>query len=205
MPLLPCLLMVSPTPSTSPLRPRLTSTPPLTKAFALNAASKAAFAKFEFDYTTTSAATKAAAGACFYSRCVVPPRCTHLLYSTSLRMPICRILNPIPYVSTHALEKGMRGGDPSALRSTSVSAQNSAVASSRESSVLALATTDIPSPSARIRPMVKYSLSWTAVPPSTSYNVALSSPMLRSSRRSLQLRRRHFSVHIQRRPMYSAH
>jgi hypothetical protein len=68
-------------------------------------------------------------------------------------MPICRILNPIPYVSTapppqlHALEKGMRGGDPSALRNTSrigVSAQSSAVASSRESSVLALATTDIP-------------------------------------------------------------
>jgi hypothetical protein len=85
-------------------------------AFALNAASKAAFAKFEFYYTTTSAATEAAAGACFYSQCVVPPRCTHLLYSTSLRMPICRILNPIPYVSTNALEKEMRGGDPSALR-----------------------------------------------------------------------------------------
>ena len=74
----------------------------------------------------------------------MPPRCTHLLYSTSLRMPICRILNPNPYVSTHALEKEMRGGDPSTLRRTSVSAQSSAVASSRESSVLALATTDIP-------------------------------------------------------------
>jgi hypothetical protein len=122
------------------------------KAFALNAASKAAFAK-EFDYNTTSAATEAAAGACLYSRCVVPPRCTYLLYSTSLRMPICRILNPIPYVSTtpppplHALEKGMRDGDQFALRSAScsgVSAQSSAVDSSRESSVLALATTDIP-------------------------------------------------------------
>ncbi len=85
------------------------------KAFALNAASNAAFAK-EFDYNTTSAATEAA-GACLYSRCVVPPRCTYLLYSTSLRMPICRILNPIPYVSTapppplHAPEKGMRDGD----------------------------------------------------------------------------------------------
>jgi hypothetical protein len=90
------------------------------KAFALNAASKAAFAKFEFDYNTTSAATEAAAGACLYSRSAVPPRCTHLLYSTSLRMPICRILNPIPYVSTNALEKEMRGGDPSALRRTSV-------------------------------------------------------------------------------------
>jgi len=64
-------------------------------AFALNAASKAAFAK-EFDYNTTSAATEAATGACFYARCVVPPRCTHLLYSTSLRMPICRMLNPHP-------------------------------------------------------------------------------------------------------------
>jgi hypothetical protein len=114
------------------------------KAFALNAASQAAFAKFEFDYNTTSAATEAAAGACLYSWSAVPPRCTHLLYSTSLRMPICRILNPIPYVSTNALEKEMRGGDPSALRRTSVSAQSSAVASSRESSVLALATTDIP-------------------------------------------------------------
>jgi hypothetical protein len=39
------------------------------QAFALNAASKAASA---FDYNTTSAATEAAAGACFYSRCVVP-------------------------------------------------------------------------------------------------------------------------------------
>jgi hypothetical protein len=67
------------------------------QAFALNAASKAASA---FDYNTTSAATEAAAGACFYSRCVVPPRCTYLLYSTSLKMPICRIHNPIPYVST---------------------------------------------------------------------------------------------------------
>ena len=115
------------------------------KAFALNAASKAAFAKFEFDYNTTSAATKAAAGACLYSRSAVPlscysrsavpPRCTHLLYSTSLRMPICRILNPNPYVSTHALEKEMRGGDPSTLRRTSVSAQGSAVASSRESTL----------------------------------------------------------------------
>ena len=124
------------------------------KAFALNAASKAAFAKFEFDYNTTSAATKAAAGACLYSRSAVPlrcysrsavpPRCTHLLYSASLRMPICRILNPNPYVSTHALEKEMRGRDPSTLRRTSVSAQRPAVASSRESSVLALATTDIP-------------------------------------------------------------
>jgi hypothetical protein len=116
------------------------------QAFAFNAASKAASA---FDYNTTSAATEAAAGACFYSRCVVPPRCTYLLYSSSLKMPICRIHNPIPYVSTlpsHALEKGIRGGDPSAVRSAScscVSAQSSAVASSRESSVLALATTDI--------------------------------------------------------------
>jgi hypothetical protein len=114
------------------------------KAFALNAASKAAFAK-EFDYNTTSAATEAAAGACFYSRCVVPPLCTYLLYSTSLR-----IHNPIPYVSTppsHALEKGIRGGNPSAVQSaprSCVSAQSSAVAPSRESSVLALATTDIP-------------------------------------------------------------
>ena len=104
------------------------------KAFALNAASKAAFAK-EFDYNTTSAATEAAAGACLYSRCVVPPRCTYLLYSTSLRMPICRIHNPIPYVSTppsHALEKGIRGGNPSAVRSAScsgTSAQSSTVAS----------------------------------------------------------------------------
>jgi len=124
----------------------------ISKAFALNAASKAAFAK-EFDYNTTFAATEAAAGACLYSRCVVPPRCTYLLYSTSLRMPICRILNPIPYVSTtpppplHALEKGLRDGDQSALRSAScsgVSAQSSTVASSRQSSVFALATTDIP-------------------------------------------------------------
>jgi hypothetical protein len=115
------------------------------KAFALNAASKVAFAK-DFDYITTSAATEAAAGACLYSRCVVPPRCTYLLCSTSLRMPISRILNPIPYVSTtpppplHALEKGMRDGDQFALRSAScsgVSAQSSAVDSSRESSVLA--------------------------------------------------------------------
>jgi hypothetical protein len=119
------------------------------KAFALNAASKAAFAK-EFDYNTTSTATEAAAGACFYSRCVVPPRCTYLLYSTSLRMPICRIHNPIPYASTppsHALEKGIRGGDPSAVRRSPcscVSAQRSAVAPSRESSVLALATTNMP-------------------------------------------------------------
>jgi len=122
---------------------------PKAKAFALNAASKAAFAK-EFDYSTTSAATEAAAGACLYSRCVVPPRCTYLLYSTSLRMPICRIHNPIPYVSTppsHVLEKGIRGGNPSAVRiapCSCVSAQSSAVASSRESSVLALSTTDIP-------------------------------------------------------------
>jgi hypothetical protein len=58
------------------------------QAFALNAASKAASA---FDYNTTSAATEAAAGACFYSRCVVPQRCTYLLYSTSLKMPICRM------------------------------------------------------------------------------------------------------------------
>jgi hypothetical protein len=104
----------------------------------------------EFDYNTTSAATEAAAGACLYSRCVVPPRCTYLLYSTSLRMPICRIHDPIPYVFTppsHALEKGIRGGDPSAVRSapcSCVSAQRSAVAPSRESSVLALVTTDIP-------------------------------------------------------------
>ena len=118
------------------------------QAFALNAASKAASA---FDYNTTSAATEAAAGACFYSRCVVPPRCTYLLYSTSLKMPICRIHNPIPYVSTPpshgALEKGIRGGEPSAVRSapcSCASAQSSAVAPSREPSVLALATTDIP-------------------------------------------------------------
>jgi hypothetical protein len=43
------------------------------QAFALNAAPKAAFAK-EFDHNTTSAATEAATGACFYSWCVVPPR-----------------------------------------------------------------------------------------------------------------------------------
>ena len=70
------------------------------QAFSLNAASKAAFAK-ENDYNTTSAATKAAAGACFYSRCGVPPCCTYLYY-TSLRMPICRIQNPRsvgPYLS----------------------------------------------------------------------------------------------------------
>ncbi len=68
------------------------------QAFALNAASKAASA---FDYNTTSAATEAAAGACFYSRCGVPPCCTYLYY-TSLRMPICRIQNPRsagPYLS----------------------------------------------------------------------------------------------------------
>jgi hypothetical protein len=41
------------------------------QAFALNAAPKAASA---FDYNTTSAATEAATGACFYSWCVVPPR-----------------------------------------------------------------------------------------------------------------------------------
>ena len=35
------------------------------------------------------------------------------------------------------------------------------------------------SPLARIHPMEKYLLSWTAVLPSTSYNVALSSPMLK--------------------------
>ena len=64
--------------------------------------------------------------------------------------PICRIQNPIPYVSTppsHPLEKGIRGGDPSAVRSAlcnCVLAQSSAVTPSRESSVLALATTDIP-------------------------------------------------------------
>ena len=81
----------------------------------------------------------------------MPPRCTYLLYSTSLKMPICRIHNPIPYVSTPpshgALEKGIRGGEPSAVRSTPcscASAQSSAVAPSREPSVLALATTDIP-------------------------------------------------------------
>ena len=118
------------------------------QAFALNAASKAAFAK-ENDYNPPSAATKAAAGACFYSRCGVPPCCTYLYY-TSLRMPICRIQNPIPYLPTpppHALEKGIRGGNPSAVQSAScscVSAQSSAVAPSREPLVLALATTDIP-------------------------------------------------------------
>jgi hypothetical protein len=97
------------------------------QAFALNAASKAASA---FDYNTTSAATEAAAGACFYSRCVVPQRCTYLLYSTSLKMPICRIHNPIPYVSTppsHALEKGIRGGDSSGVRSAPVTAPCSCV------------------------------------------------------------------------------
>jgi hypothetical protein len=96
------------------------------QAFALNAASKAASA---FDYNT-SAATEAAAGACFYSRCVVPQRCTYLLYSTSLKMPICRIHNPIPYVSTppsHALEKGIRGGDSSGVRSAPVTAPCSCV------------------------------------------------------------------------------
>ncbi len=60
------------------------------QAFALNAASKAASA---CDYNNTPAS---AAGAFFYSRCVVPPCCTYLLYSTSLRMPISRIQIPFP-------------------------------------------------------------------------------------------------------------
>ena len=65
----------------------------------------------------------------------LPPCCTYLLYSTSLRMPISRIQNPIPYFPTppsHALKRGMRGGDLSLA------------SPSGEPSVLALATTDIP-------------------------------------------------------------
>ncbi len=130
------------------------------QAFALNAASKAASA---FDYNTTSTATEAAAGACFYSsRCVVPPRCTYLLYSTSLKMPICRIHNPIPYVSTplsHAMEKGIRGGDPSTARSvpcSCVSTQSSAVAPLSHESPQSLPSRLQTSLLARIHPMVKY-------------------------------------------------
>jgi hypothetical protein len=163
------------------------------KAFAL----KAAFAK-EFDYYTTFAATEAAAGACFYSRCVVPPRCTYLLYSTSLRMPICRIHNPIPYVSTpqsHALEKGIRGGDPSAIQSapcSCVSAQSSAVASSRESSVLALSTTDIP-----VSPHTSHGEILAIVDSGTSKHILQCRTLLANAKEArLQLRRRYLSLYL---------
>jgi hypothetical protein len=169
------------------------------QAFALNAASKAASA---FDYNTTSAATEAAAGACFYSRCVVPQRCTYLLYSTSLKMPICRIHNPIPYVSTppsHALEKGIRGGgDPSAVRSapcSCVSTQSSAVAPSRESSVLALATTDIP-----ISPHTSNGEILAIVDSGTSKHILQCRTLLANAKEAhvagLQLRRRYLSLYL---------
>ena len=138
------------------------------QAFAVNAASKGASAK-EFDYNTTSAATEVVAGACSYSRSVVPSCCTYLLYSTSLEMPISRIHHPIPYVSTppsHALEKGIRGGGLSLTTP------------SRESSVLALATTDI-FVSPRKSNGEILAIASTAVPSSTSYSVELSSPTLK--------------------------
>ena len=166
------------------------------QAFALNAASKAASA---FDYNTTSAATEAAAGACFYSRCVVPPRCTYLLYSTSLNMPICRIHNPIPYVSTPpshgALEKGIRGGDPSAVRSapcSCASAQSSAVAPSREPSVLALATTDIP-----VSPHTSNGEILAIVDSGTSKHILQCRTLLANAKEArLQLRRRYLSLYL---------
>ena len=63
---------------------------------AINAAAKAASADFEYTATPASGA----GSACPYSWSVVPSRCTRILYSTSLKTPICRIRNPLPYLST---------------------------------------------------------------------------------------------------------
>jgi invasion protein IalB len=62
----------------------------------LNAAVKAASAVFEYTATPASGA----GSACPYSWSVVPSRCTRILYSTSLKTPICRIRNLLPYLST---------------------------------------------------------------------------------------------------------
>ena len=83
---------------------------------AINAASKAAFAKGLITGAVTTAPPPLAGRCLPDSRSDVPPCRTYLFYSTSLRMqPITRILNPIPYVpnpSLHALEKRIRGGGP---------------------------------------------------------------------------------------------
>jgi hypothetical protein len=75
---------------------------------AINAAAQAAFADFEYTATPASGA----GSSCFYSWSVVPSHRTHLLYSTSLKMPICRISNPSPYLSTPL--------DPTTLRTSSI-------------------------------------------------------------------------------------
>ena len=63
---------------------------------AINAAPQAAFAKVQYTATPASGA----GSSFFYSWSGVPSYCTHLLYSTSLKMPICRISNPSPYLSS---------------------------------------------------------------------------------------------------------
>ena len=70
----------------------------------LNAAVKAASAVFEYAATPASGA----GSSCNYSRLNVPPRSTHILYSSSLRMPLCRIQNPVPYLRTG---ETLGGGD----------------------------------------------------------------------------------------------
>jgi hypothetical protein len=84
---------------------------------AINATPQAAFAKVQYTATPASGA----GGSCFYSWSAVPSCCTHLLYSASLKMPLCRISNPSPYLSSPL--------DPTMLRAPSI---------------YALAATDLP-------------------------------------------------------------
>ena len=93
---------------------------------AITAAAKAASADFEYIATRASGAVSAY----FYSWSVVPSRCTRLLYSTSLKVPLCRIRNPSPYLCIPLAPTQLRA--PSVLALAATDMPNSSHASSGE-------------------------------------------------------------------------